>query len=378
MAILKAIKEHSTSKGGSKGVLKYVGEKALKTDGLNCSNDYKEALKDFQETKTMYNKHEGRQYKHYAISFKEGEIGYKGAMEITREYVEKTFPDHEVFIGLHNDKGHVHTHLVVNSVSIDTGKKLHESANDLQEKKEALNEICLKRGLEIPQKSTQQGKVLVWDKKKYKVLEKAGSDYFLNKKPEADNLKLVNEIELTLTKVTSKDEFVEQMNEKGYEVAWKENNKNITFTIPEDLENPKKKRKFRLKTLGKDFNIAHFSKEGLEERFQQNRELERLEVKELGVQELKKKRQGLKQEYTAMSKLRIFKRKEQEEKILELEKELKGAIEEKDKIKKNITEVPSVQNNLNSEMYRLGKKQVKIIFPKSRSKEREKDRGFER
>lgn len=48
MAIFKAIDKSSKKIGGCKGVLDYVGKKANQTEGILCSNDYKNALKTFR------------------------------------------------------------------------------------------------------------------------------------------------------------------------------------------------------------------------------------------------------------------------------------------------------------------------------------------
>ena len=40
---------------------------------------------------------------------------------------EKEFPDFEVLVATHIDTGHLHNHLIVNSVSCVDGKKLHQN-----------------------------------------------------------------------------------------------------------------------------------------------------------------------------------------------------------------------------------------------------------
>lgn len=43
----------------------------------------------------------------------------------------------------HLDTNHLHNHLVVNSVSCESGRKLHQSANDLLKHRQANDEICV-------------------------------------------------------------------------------------------------------------------------------------------------------------------------------------------------------------------------------------------
>lgn len=91
MAIIKSVAKASKSKTGAKAVLDYVAKKAEFTYGINCSEDYKLANKEFQETKEFYNKLEGRQYKHIVQSFKEGEVDKEQALKIGIEFCKKSF-----------------------------------------------------------------------------------------------------------------------------------------------------------------------------------------------------------------------------------------------------------------------------------------------
>ena len=68
-------------------------------------------------------KTDGRQYKHYVQSFENDSIEPKMAHEIAREWAEKNFKGYEVLFATHCDKGHIHTHFIVNSVSFEDGRK---------------------------------------------------------------------------------------------------------------------------------------------------------------------------------------------------------------------------------------------------------------
>ena len=133
MAIIKAVRS-SKSKGSIKAVADYVGKKAYETFGINCSQDYKEIPKQFYETKEFFNKNGGRLYKHYVQSFAPNEVKKEDVIEIAKKWAERLFKGYEVFIATHDDKKHLHAHFVVNSVSFENGKKLHESKKDLQRK----------------------------------------------------------------------------------------------------------------------------------------------------------------------------------------------------------------------------------------------------
>ena len=150
MAIIKSVAKASKSKTGAKALLDYVAKKAEFTYGINCSEDYKLANKEFQETKEFYNKLEGRQYKHIVQSFKEGEVDKEQALKIGVEFCKKAFPKYEVFIATHTDKNHIHNHIVINSVNYENGKKLHLHGQKAIDKVRNLSdELCKERGLSV-------------------------------------------------------------------------------------------------------------------------------------------------------------------------------------------------------------------------------------
>ena len=132
MAIFKAINKSSNKIGGSKGVLEYVGKKATETFGINCSNDYNQAFKQFQETKEFYQKLGGRQYKHFILSLDKDKSDNETLLKIATEASKKLFKNNEVFLAIHNDTDNIHCHIVINSVDIENGKKFQQSSKDLE------------------------------------------------------------------------------------------------------------------------------------------------------------------------------------------------------------------------------------------------------
>ena len=75
----------------------------------------------------------GRQFYHFVQSFAEGDrLTPQLANAIGVELAEKEFPDFEVLVATHIDTGHLHNHLIVNSVSYVDGRKLHQNTADLQ------------------------------------------------------------------------------------------------------------------------------------------------------------------------------------------------------------------------------------------------------
>ena len=143
MAIIKVVKKSGKTHTSLKKVLNYVGEKACETHGINCSENYQKVAYEFFETKDYFKKIDGRQYRHYIQSFSPNEVSKEKVLEIAVKWAEKSFPGHEVFIAVHDDKAHLHSHFIVNTVSFETGEKLHEEARNLAFKKELNDEICI-------------------------------------------------------------------------------------------------------------------------------------------------------------------------------------------------------------------------------------------
>ena len=262
MAIIKAVKGNGKSKGSVKAVADYVGRKAYETFGINCSQDYKEIPKQFDETKEYFGKNGGRLYKHYVQSFAPNEVKKEDVIEIAKKWAERIFKGYEVFIATHDDNNHLHAHFVVNSVSFENGKKLHESKNDLKEKKRINDEICLEYGIENKFKPKPRGEITTFDNQKYQIIKK-GADITALAENILENMKISK----------SKEEFINNMKKSGYQVDWGENKKNVVFILDPKILNGKR-NKFRLSNLQKTFNIPDFDKEKLLEIFKINKEKE--------------------------------------------------------------------------------------------------------
>jgi hypothetical protein len=162
MATFTAIKSRAT--GGMSNVLDYVRqEKKTVWDGCqlvtgqNCVA--RSAYTEMSTTKQRFHKTDGRQYYHFVQSFSEDDVlSPQEVHAIGLELAQKLFPEFEVVVATHVDTEHLHNHLVVNSVSCQTGKKLHQSADDLRMNRKISDEICQAHGLTIlppPQKQVQ-------------------------------------------------------------------------------------------------------------------------------------------------------------------------------------------------------------------------------
>lgn len=255
MAIVKV----TNSKASIGKAINYVTQEE-KTEqklisGINCTPET--ALDEMNATKEQFRKTEGRQYAHYIHSFKPGEkLTHEQAHKLALELSEKQFKGYEVLVATHKDKDHIHSHIIVNSVSYEDGRKLHSSKKDLADVKELSNKICEREGLSItkPQKDV----LTSFNAKKYKALEKGyKTDY------KSYMLDLWRNVNNSKEKAMSKEQFVKSMEDKGYKVNWSDTRKHVTFETPEG-------KKVRATTLAETFKNENLTKEGLLNEFERN------------------------------------------------------------------------------------------------------------
>ena len=112
----------------------------------NC--DPGRECRQMMDTKRDVGKMDGRQCYHIIQSFKPGEITPELALEIAKEFAAEYLPDYEVVIGTHIDRGHIHSHLIFNSVNAQTGEKYHITTQEYYRQIRAISDrLCREHGL---------------------------------------------------------------------------------------------------------------------------------------------------------------------------------------------------------------------------------------
>ena len=232
MATFTAVKNRGGGRGALGGVLRYtqqdgktLWEGQRLVTGWNCTAQ--SALSEMLLTKERFRKTDGRQDYHFVQSFAEtDDLTPQEAHAIALELAQREFPDFEVLVATHIDTDHLHSHLVVNSVSFQDGRKLHQSAADLQAHRIANDEICVAHGLELlppPQKQVKQKRMRT-------------REYRSAAKGESWKLRLMNTVALCMRYASSKEEFISLMESEGYQVRWTDSRKNITYTTPTGMK----------------------------------------------------------------------------------------------------------------------------------------------
>ena len=113
------------------GLIEYVmnGDKTDEmkyVSGVNCLPET--AYEEMMSTKNRFNKGKEKIIGYHLIqSFAEGEVTPEVAHELGLEYVNEVFgKDFEVVVATHLNTNNVHNHIVINSVSLKTGKKFYD------------------------------------------------------------------------------------------------------------------------------------------------------------------------------------------------------------------------------------------------------------
>lgn len=250
MPILKVI----NSRASLSTAINYVLRKSEESKGINCRPET--ATEEMLITKSYYGQEGGKQYLHLALSFAPGEGSPEDVMKAALLFVKKEpkLQGHETVIGVHVDRDHLHAHILANSVSIATGRKLHTSKKDLDAMKLLQNEICAEMGYSAPEKKREELEVgQVQDPWLYKLLLARQNDTPVN----SWIYDIAEKIVLAKSKAKSRDDYVQLLKSAGVTVSDGKQRKHICYIIKED-EGEHKIRDSRLSKIlglecGKEF-----------------------------------------------------------------------------------------------------------------------------
>lgn len=115
--------------------------------GINCRPS--SAFDEMMFIKNLYNKTEGRRFIHFVHSFHPKEdITPELAHEINLKLLEhEKFKDFQILAITHTNKPHIHTHCILNTVNIETGRKWQQCMKDMVDISIYSNKLCHEFGL---------------------------------------------------------------------------------------------------------------------------------------------------------------------------------------------------------------------------------------
>lgn len=228
MAIIKAI--HSNASITT--AIQYIErpcktEKALVT-GISCSPG--SAATEMMVTKKIWGKTDGRSYDHYVQSFApEEKISPEEAHVIAVEWAKQEFQDFEVVVATHTDVHHLHSHILVNTVSYLDGHKIHTSAAWLDQAKRCSDKICRSHGLTVTRKGYdfdgfERNAPTIWSKDDYHLMERARrgeiSSYVYD---------IYVKIKHARSLSHSREEYISNLANQGISVRWTDARRDITY-----------------------------------------------------------------------------------------------------------------------------------------------------
>ena len=272
MAINKTVNKSSKSHGAMRNCIEYVLRDEKVRDGLCVVTgpfmadeiNYDTVYNAFLDEKRIWDKDSARMYAHNVISFhKDENITAEDAFRFGSDFAEKWFEGFQTLVAVHQDKEHIHIHMVTNSVSFLDGHKLHNTRNDLQRMKDLTNQMCEDRGLTVAVKGhhfdgslMDQYDISAWSKDKYNLLINDSKKSYLAECGLAIDRVLSQGCE-------SREQFISGMQDLGWTVNWSDSRKNITFENEEG-------KKVRDTNLNNTFNID-VGKEALYGEFERQR-----------------------------------------------------------------------------------------------------------
>ena len=215
------------SSGCMKAVMRYtMQEKKTLWDGqrlvtgVNCQPE--SAYAEFMTTKRLYHKTDGVMFYHMVQSFPKGETVDPVTAHAAALRLAEYYKGYEVLVCTHTDRDHIHSHLLINSVNFDTGRKFHIAKEQLQELRQHNDQVCMEFSLPVfkPKGTRRKTKTMTT------------GEYHTAVRGESRKLQLMNVIDDCMRHAHSREEFIALMESEGYKVRWEKNRRNITYTAP--------------------------------------------------------------------------------------------------------------------------------------------------
>ena len=210
-----------------KSVMRYVS-KLSKTlwdgqqlvSGIDCQPET--AFDEFLSTKLLHHKDGGVMFYHMVQSFPKGaDVDPCTAHEAARR-LAGYFEGCEVLVCTHVDREHIHSHCIINSVNFETGKKVHMADEQIQELCVRNDQICEELGLPKFQRDEQKCSRGM-----------SNAEYYTADRGESWKFELMRVIDECMRCAGNREEFLILLRSEGYDAAWTDSRKNITYVTPD-------------------------------------------------------------------------------------------------------------------------------------------------
>ncbi len=252
MPILKAV----NSKAGFRRAVNYVERKAIVHDAINCRPESAEM--EMNITREYFNKTDGRSFYHYVLSFSpDSVISPEKCAEVTKAVVKANplLKGHEILICVHNDRDHVHSHVIVNAVRQTDGMKLHINKKEYNSWIKEQQRVCKEFGYEPVLKKEKIGEFRSDQRNKYETVRRLGKN--------SDLVVVYQKIGEAKRMACDWNEFESLLKKNDILLEHSQTRKHVVFGY--------KGHRFRDSNISKSFS-DRIDKERLEDEFRRNRQ----------------------------------------------------------------------------------------------------------
>lgn len=177
--------------------------------GGNVGREAEPVLQAMLDTKRDWQKLSGRQGYHFVISFRPGETDEKTAFHLVKDFCEMYLGEnYDYCFSVHNDRAHMHGHIIFNSVNRVSGYKYRYVDGDWEKEIQPITDtLCRKYGL----------KELVYEKENRK--GKSYAEHLAEKEGRITNKMIIRaDMDMAIRYADDFDAFVEELRGMGYSV----------------------------------------------------------------------------------------------------------------------------------------------------------------
>ena len=216
-------KKGTQTRGCMKSVMRYVSQLSKTLwegqqliSGIGCQPET--AFDEFLSTKLLHHKNGGVMFYHMVQSFPKGaDIDPCTAHEAARR-LAGYFEGCEVLVCTHVDREHIHSHCIINSVNFETGKKVHMADEQIQELRVHNDQVCEELGRpKFQGDEHRQSRGM------------SNAEYYTAVKGESWKFELMRVIDECMRCAGSRGEFLVLLRSEGYDAAWTDGRKSITY-----------------------------------------------------------------------------------------------------------------------------------------------------
>ena len=190
--------------------------------GVNPDNAFNEMV----TLKKLMGKTDRRLWYHFIQSFPPYDnITPELALQVAVETADYFKEQYQILIAVHTDKLHFHTHFIMNTVNIETGRKYTQNNEQRLEIQALSDKICKKYNLHV-----------LTEEQKNRGSYKKPGEYRTEQSGQGWKAKLKATIDDVLSIAVSREDFIRKMEKGGYKVKWSDTRENITFTTPTGMK----------------------------------------------------------------------------------------------------------------------------------------------